>query len=166
VCLTATNAGAEPCPFGCGMHPYLTLGTAPIDPLELLVPAGTVLEANDRGLPVGSASVAGTGFDFRKARAIGTTRLDHCFDNLERDAAGRATVELRDPRRGARRSLWVDAAFPYLMVFSGDTLGDAARRSLAVEPMTCPPNAFRSGDDLVQLEPGGSWTGTWGITPT
>ena len=55
--------------------------------------------------------------------------------------------------------------FPYLMVFSGDTLADAARRSVAVEPMTCPPNAFRSGDDLVRLEPGASWTGTWGITP-
>jgi len=52
------------------------------------------------------------------------------------------------------------------MVFSGDTLGDAARRSLAVEPMTCPPNAFRSGTDVVHLEPGEAWTGTWGIGPS
>ena len=138
------------------MHPYLTVGKVPVDPLELRVPARTVLETNERCLPTGSASVAGTDFDFRNGRAIGTLRLDHCFADLDRDAAGRATVELRDPSGGARRTLWVDAAFPYLMVFSGDTLGDAARRSVAVEPMTCPPNAFRSGDDLVRLEPGGS----------
>ena len=163
--LTATNAGDGPCPFGCGMHPYLALRTAPVDPLELRVPARTVLEANERSLPTGTAPVAGTRFDFREPRAIGAARLDHCFADLERSPDGRATVELRDPSRGARRTLWVDDAFPYLMVFSGDTLGDAARRSLAVEPMTCPPNAFRSGDDLVRLEPGASWTGTWGITP-
>ena len=104
----------------------------------------------------------GTPFDFREPQPIGPLQLDHCFADLERSADGRATVELRDPGRGVRRTLWVDDAFPYLMVFSGDTLGDAARRSVAVEPMTCPPNAFRSGDDLVRLEPGASWTGDVG----
>jgi aldose 1-epimerase len=29
--------------------------------------------------------------------------------------------------------------------------------------MTCPPDAFRSGRDLVVLEPGQTWRGTWGI---
>jgi aldose 1-epimerase len=163
--LSAANAGDAPCPFGCGMHPYLTLGVAPVDGLELRVPADTVLQANERSLPTGSAPVAGTDFDFRAPRAIGALRLDHCFTGLERDAAGRATEVLRDTSAGTTRTLWADQAFPYLMVFSGDTLGDAARRSVAVEPMTCPPNAFRSGADLVVLEPGTTWTGTWGITP-
>ena len=52
------------------------------------------------------------------------------------------------------------------MLFTGDPLPDVDRRSLAVEPMTCPPNAFRSGEALIRLEPGGSFTSTWGITPT
>ena len=30
------------------------------------------------------------------------------------------------------------------------------RKALAVEPMTCPPDAFNSGVDLVVLEPGRS----------
>jgi aldose 1-epimerase len=60
-------------------------------------------------------------------------------------------------------SLWVDQSFPYLMIFSGDSLPNFNRRSLAVEPMTCPPNAFRTGDALVRLEPGSSLTSTWGI---
>ena len=51
------------------------------------------------------------------------------------------------------------------MVFTGDPLPDVSRRSLAVEPMTCPPNAFRTGEDLIQLEPGQSFTSSWGIDP-
>ena len=52
------------------------------------------------------------------------------------------------------------------MLFTGDPLPDVHRRfSLAVEPMTCPPNAFRTGDGLIRLEPGSSFTGTWGVAP-
>ena len=52
------------------------------------------------------------------------------------------------------------------MLFTGDTRPDVNRRSLAVEPMTCPPNAFRTGDSLIRLEPGESTTSAWGITPS
>ena len=31
--------------------------------------------------------------------------------------------------------------------------------------MTCPPNAFRTGEAVIRLEPGGSFTSTWGLTP-
>jgi aldose 1-epimerase len=51
------------------------------------------------------------------------------------------------------------------MVFSGDSLPDVNRRSLAVEPMTCAPNAFRSGEGLIRLAPGGSVTSLWGLAP-
>ena len=51
------------------------------------------------------------------------------------------------------------------MLFTGDPLPDVDRRSLAVEPMTCPPNAFRSGEALIRLEPGESFTSTWGLAP-
>ena len=60
-------------------------------------------------------------------------------------------------------SLWVDQSYPYVMLFSGDPLPNVNRRSLAVEPMTCPPNAFRTKDALIRLEPGSSFIGTWGI---
>jgi hypothetical protein len=49
------------------------------------------------------------------------------------------------------------------MVFTGEPLPDVNRRRLGVEPMTCPPNAFRTGDSLIRLEPGASVTTTWGI---
>jgi aldose 1-epimerase len=160
---TATNLGANACPYGSGAHPYLTLGTATIDRLLLRVPARCVLRSDERGLPVSTESVAGTAYDFRQPRRIGATKLDHAFTDLERDQDGLTHVDLRDPDHETQVTLWVDQSYPYLMVFSGDPLPDVNRRSLAVEPMTCPSNAFRTGNGLVRLEPGGSFTSTWGI---
>ena len=59
-------------------------------------------------------------------------------------------------------AVWVDESWPWLQVFTGD-LPDIRRRGLAVEPMTCPPQAFRTGEDVIRLEPGESWSGEWGI---
>ena len=162
---TATNLGTDPCPFGSGAHPYLTLGTATIDRLILSVPGRTVLRSDERGLPIGTEAVEDTEYDFRKPRPIGSTTLDHAFTDLERDEDGLARVELRDPDHDTQVSLWVDQSYPYLMLFSGDPLPNVRRRSLAVEPMTCPPNAFRTSENLIRLEPGASFTGTWGIAP-
>jgi len=159
----ARNLGTEACPYGSGQHPYLTLGTPTVDGLSLKVPAGTVLHSNDRGIPVGSSAVDGGEYDFRAARAIGSTRLDHAFTDLVRDGDGLARVSLDDPSSGAGLTLWVDDAYTHLMVFTGDPLPDVSRRAVAVEPMTCPPNAFRSGVDLVTLEPGESASSRWGI---
>ena len=158
---TATNVGSEAAPYGSGAHPYLRAGGAAVDSATLRIPARTVLRSNDRGLPVGSEPVEGSEFDFRSPRPIGATVLDHAFTDLERGDDGLARVELAD-----QVSLWVDESYPYLMIFTGDPLPDVARRSLAVEPMTCPPNAFRTGDHLIRLEPGASVTSAWGISPS
>jgi len=61
--------------------------------------------------------------------------------------------------------VWADERWPYVQLFTGDDTPDVARRALAVEPMTCPPNAFRTGDDLIRLEPGERVDGWWGIAP-
>ena len=162
---TATNLGEEPCPYGAGAHPYLRLGEDTIDRLVLGSPAQTVLYSNDRGIPTGSRSVDRTEYDFRKPHSIGRTKLDHAFTDLKRDAAGLSRVSLSDPDGESEVSLWVDEGYGYLMLITGDPLPDINRRSLAIEPMTCAPNAFRSGDGLLVLDPGQSFTATWGITP-
>jgi aldose 1-epimerase len=163
---TATNVGSDACPFGYGAHPYLTLGTDTVDELTLQVPARTVLVSNERSLPVGEQAVEGTDYDFLRARAIGATKLDTAFTTLQPDDDGVARVELRNPSSGGGITLWVDASYRHLMVFTGDPLPDVNRRSIAIEPMTCPPNAFRSGTDVIVLEAGASWAGAWGIRPT
>jgi aldose 1-epimerase len=156
----ATNLGPEPCPYGAGAHPYLAVEAELVDEVSLRVPAERVLEADERGLPVGSRPVEGTELDFRSPRQIGGARLDHCFADLARDDDGRVRVAL-----GGATTLWADESYPYVMIFTGDGLPDVARRSLAVEPMTCAPNAFRSGEGLIRLEPGESRAGLWGISP-
>jgi aldose 1-epimerase len=156
--IEATNVGGEPCPYGAGAHPYLAVHAERVDDVDLRVPAGTVLESNDRGLPVGESPVGGE-LDFREARRIGVAVLDHCFTGLERDPDGRARVQVGET------TLWADESWPYVMVFTGDPLPDVARRSVAVEPMTCAPNAFRTGAGLVVLEPGQTHSGAWGIEP-
>ena len=162
---TATNLGTEPCPYGTGFHPYLRLDPQRIDNLELQSPAATFYESDDHKIPTGRSTVAGTGFDFREPRPIGTTEMDHAFTDLERGADGRATVRLRDPATGDAVELWCDERYDYLMVFTGDALPDPPRRrtGLAVEPMTCAPNAFRTGDGLEILPPGATSSATWGL---
>jgi aldose 1-epimerase len=94
---TATNVGAQACPYGAGAHPYLTVGTETVDEAILRVPARTVLRSDDRGLPVGADPVDGTDYDFRAPRPIGATVLDHCLTDLERDGDGLARVSCGTP---------------------------------------------------------------------
>jgi aldose 1-epimerase len=161
---SATNTGRDACPYGSGQHPYLTVETDTIDTLVMRVPARAVIRADGRGIPVATAPVEGTEYDFREPRAIGTTKFDNAYTDLERGDDGLARVELRHPGDGTTVTLWLDGGYPYLQLFSGDTLPSASRRrGLAVEPMTCPANAFRSGESLLVLEPGESATAAWGI---
>jgi galactose mutarotase-like enzyme len=162
----ADNLGEADLPFGIGFHPYLTVGMPSVDQVRLKVPAERRLIADDRGLPVSTAPVGGTEFDFTDGRLIGVTRLDTAYTGLRRDPDGRVRVDLDHPDGGRGATLWADERFGYLMVFTGDTLDAGERRTaVAVEPMTCPPDAFRSGTAVTVLHPGGRWTGTWGITP-
>ncbi|MGD0881560.1 MAG: aldose 1-epimerase family protein [Acidimicrobiales bacterium] len=162
----AENIGPGDLPFGLGFHPYLTVGTTTVDQARLRVPARRRLISDDRGLPTGSVAVAGTEYDFTQGRPIGVTRLDTAFCDLSRDGDGRVRVEFDHPDGDAGATLWADERFGYLMVFTGDTLDEGSRRTaLAVEPMTCPPDAFRSGTDIAVLRPGARWSGSWGITP-
>jgi aldose 1-epimerase len=157
----ATNAGVRSCPFGMATHPYFRLPAA-VDDIELTVPARTRLLVDGRLLPIGAAKVAGSDFDFTSPRRIGPAQLDVAFGDVERDEAGVSAVVLAGG--GREITVWADAAYGWWQVFTGDTLhGERHRRSVAVEAMTCPPDAFRSGRDVVVLEPGDTWTASWGV---
>ena len=161
----AVNADRQPAPFGVGFHPYLTLGTASVDGLTLTVPGTTCLEpASPAGGPV-MVPVTGTPLDFTRPRRIGSTRLDNAFGSLVRGDDGRAVARLHDPDSARSVHLWVDDSYRYLMVYTADQVSRPERRraAVAIEPMTCPPDAFRTGVDLIELEPGESWQGTWGL---
>jgi aldose 1-epimerase len=160
---TTTNLGSTACPFGAGAHPWLRVGEGPVDAASLRVPAETAMWSDERCIPIRTAPVAGTELDFRTERSIGTTRIDNCFADLDRDADGITRVGLTAPD-GRGLEVWLDRSYPYVMLSTGDVLPDVDRRSIAIEPMTCPPNAFQSGESVIRLEPGQAFSGTWGIS--
>ncbi|MFC7495888.1 MULTISPECIES: aldose 1-epimerase family protein [unclassified Nocardioides] len=157
--LTATNVGDAAAPYGTGMHPYLTVGRR-IDECALTLPADTWCEMDDRGLPSSTQPVDGTAYDFREPRRIGDLVLDHPFGGVP---AG-STAVLADPDSGREVRLTVGEGYGWLHLFTGDPLPWGAREALAVEPTTAPPDAFRSGLDLVVLEPGATHTVSCTIT--
>jgi aldose 1-epimerase len=166
VSVSTRNLGSVAAPYGTGSHPYLTTGAATVDDCDLSLPAGLWQPSGERGIPDGAPrDVTGTAFDFRTSRRIGGTRLDHALTGLDRDARGRAWARLSSA--GTQVSLWAGPGYEWLQAFTGDTLDPSHRRkAVAIEPMTCPPNAFVSGVDLLILEPGDSVTHTWGIEVT
>ncbi len=164
---SATNLASTAAPYASGAHPYLCVGPGPVDGWELTLPASTRALVDDRLLPTGLEDVTGTPFDFRVARSIRDVGFDDGFTDLVRDPQGVATVVLADPATGRRVEIWVDERHRWLQVFSADDVPGTARRSLAVEPMTAPADAFRSGRDLVTLapagQPGDAVAASWGI---
>jgi len=161
---TATDTAAEPAPFGLGTHPYLR-PAASVEDTWLTVPARSRLLVDGRSLPIGAAKVAGSEFDYTTAKRIGAGRLDTAFGDVIRDPSGRHAVVLSGPDAPVT-SVWADASFGWWQVYTADSVAlPRRRRSIAVEPMTCPPDALRSGRDLIVLKPGETWTASWGITP-
>lgn len=168
VTTTAANVGDGALPFGLGFHPYLTAGAPRVDTCFLRLPARERLVLDARSLPTGEVQpVTGTELDFTSARAIGPARMDTPFTGLERDEDGMARAWLEDRDLGTGVELWMDEHFRHLMCYTADQVEDPSRRrgAVALEPMTCPPDALRSGTDLVVLEPGQEWRGAWGLRP-
>ncbi|MEO3823565.1 aldose 1-epimerase family protein [Actinomadura sp. B10D3] len=158
--MSARNAGTLTAPYGHGAHPYLTVGE-PIDACAVTLGADRYQPVDERMIPSGpSLDVTGTPYDLRKGPVLSDRRIDTAFTGLNRDGSGRVRVTLAGADRAVR--LWADEAHPWMMIFTADTTPDP-RRGLGVEPMTCPPNAFASGEGVVDLEPGARFDGTWGI---
>ncbi|WP_235834639.1 aldose 1-epimerase family protein [Actinomadura logoneensis] len=162
VTVTAANHGRGAAPYGHGAHPYLSVGE-PVDDCLVQIPGDLYLPVDDRMVPHGPPHpVEGTGYDLRSGRRLGSLQIDRAFTGLHRDDTGRAWVHLAGTNR--RTSFWLDHTHPWLMIYTADTVPPEWRRQgLGVEPMTCPPNAFATGTDVVRLEPGATHSGSWGI---
>ncbi|GAA3137133.1 aldose 1-epimerase family protein [Planomonospora alba] len=158
--LTAENTGSAAAPYGCGPHPWLLAGGG-VEEYELHVPARKVLLVDELLLPRALEDVAGTPYDFTVARAVGGTAVDHAFTGLVPDAGGSVAVRVSGPDGGVEVR-WQAAELPWVQVCTGTGLGHAG---LAVEPMTCPPDAFNSGTDLIVLRPGEKTEASWTIAP-
>ncbi|MES2460058.1 MAG: hypothetical protein V4671_05700, partial [Armatimonadota bacterium] len=163
---TVANAGEQTAPVGAGFHPYFTVGSEQIDADTLQVPFESILEFDPGILPTGRVfSVEGTPLDFREPRSIGNTAFNTCYLNPVRDSAGHLVIRLASSGVSRRLGIWMDEAFNYVVLYSGDPLPEShRRRSLAIEPMTCGSDAFNHEQwGLVALPPGQTMSGSWGV---
>lgn len=161
--VTAANPGPATLPYGVCPHPYLIAGSAPLDDWSLVIPADRFLQVTpDRLLPVREVTVEGHGFDFRREKVLGRVEIDHAFTGISRDSRGTARVCVYDPSGTGVELAW-GREWPWVQVHTGDKPSGPDRLGLAVEPMTCPPDAFNSGRDVVQLAPGQEHAGSWSI---
>jgi aldose 1-epimerase len=170
--VSARNDSAEAAPWGTAPHPYLVAGEGRVDDWTLELPAAQVLEVTpDRLIPTELTSVEANDperFDFRIARAIGAVEIDHAYSGLIRGSDGIATVRLTDTEGAGVEMSW-DASCPWVQVHTADKPDPATSRlGLAVEPMTCAPDAFNAGSydydaGLLVVEPEASVTASWRI---
>ncbi|HWE87872.1 MAG TPA: aldose 1-epimerase family protein [Pseudonocardiaceae bacterium] len=161
---TVRNLGDEPVPFGVGTHPYPRAGTSAIDACELRLAAATVLPLDpDTMVPSGPAvPVDGTEYDFRTPRSLAGASLDTPFGGCEPAEDGLIHHRLTGQDGGVE--LWAEPDFRWVQVFLTDGF-PGQDSAVAIEPMTCPPDALNSGVDLIVLPPRETWTGRWGIHP-
>jgi aldose 1-epimerase len=159
---TLMNDSAAAAPFVLGAHPYLRVGDAAVEDLQLTVAADTRLVTDERLIPRSSAPVEGD-VDFRSGRSVADIAVDVALTDLHyEDGKARHTLAAAD---GSAVSLWQDETCRYVHVYVS-TLYPGRTRAVAVEPMTGPANAFNSGDGLRWLPPGGSFSMEWGIDYT
>lgn len=143
--ITAKNIGAQNAPYGIGWHPYLTVGKK-IDDCTLRIPAKKIMEVRtDKELiPTGKLLDSTFGSE---PRTIGDTQLDTCFAELVDHSVRFENIEL-----------WMDESMQYFQSYTPDE-----RMSLAVEPMSCAPDAFNNGRGLVTLAPQDEVTHRFGL---
>lgn len=159
--ITATNTGTEALPYGACPHPYLVAGNSPMNEWTLTLPAGSFLETSpDRLLPLREVAVEGGTFDFRAGKSLRGIQVDHAFTRLSRGPDGFAAVSVVDPS-GTGVELVSGPEWPWLQICTGDKAQGPDRLGVAVEPMTCPPDAFNSGTDVVRLVPGERHIASW-----
>ncbi|MBC7841721.1 MAG: aldose epimerase [Gemmatimonadaceae bacterium] len=163
VAASITNTGAQAAPVAMGFHPYFTVGSVLVDSDTLTLPFAEVLEFEQliptgRVLPVDEARL-----DFRTPRAIGSTQFNHCFARPTRGADGLVRVRLANGSMSL--AVWMDESFDYCVVYTGDALpSGVARRSIAIEPMTCGSDALNHPEwGLRRLESGSTLAGRWGV---
>ncbi len=162
--LKATNIGRTSCPYGAAAHPYLAIPGGKADEAVLRIPAATWMAVDARLAPTGRRPTAGSPYEYDGVAPIGPRQADNAFTDLQRLPGGRVEASLTAPD-GRTTVLWGDESVRWWQLFTGDALPERWRRTaVAVEPMTCGPNALNSGDDLVILEPGEAHRLTWGLT--
>lgn len=162
VTVAVLNTGDLPAPVAVGAHPYLRVGDTPTDRLTLHIDADTAHALDDTHIPRERFPVAGTRWELRTGRAAPEAPAHATFEHAGTD---RELVHALVAPDGRAVELRADPLFRFTQLYLADQLAtdEGPRRAVAVEPMTAPPNALRSGIGMRELEPGATLRAGFGI---
>ena len=139
----AKNRSSSPAPFQIGFHPYFTFSDYWSLSSDL---PGALLEYKDRFFPDGSSMV----IDPFLLESASAGNLDNTFMH-----SGALTFTTE------RRKVLIDRKnFNYLVLYNGPY---SEGISVAVEPMSAPPDAFNNEIGLVTIMPGSSFRASFSI---
>lgn len=136
--LSVSNAGNQPMPAGCGLHPYFMRRLwSDDDIVELQVPVTARYPANGC-LPVAQAVRDTTCDRVRAGGPLGSTELDDVF------AIARFEAEIRWPASGVRATLLASDNFGHVVIYSPRAApGSSSPRGwFCVEPTTTVNDGF------------------------
>jgi aldose 1-epimerase len=153
--ISVKNTGTKILPLGVGWHPYFTLDTD-VDDLQLKMPNVSTIEVDESMIPTGKKDSMN---DYENLIQIHDTQFDTGFEILNKNEV--ATIKIYNPVNNLTLESWQktgDKGFNYVQVFT-----PPGRKSIAIEPMTCPANAFNSKESLIELLPQDEWLGSFGV---
>lgn len=160
--VSAYNNGDRKAPWALAIHPWLSNGRHgygdEIDghnaECHLTIPGDTHVTVNDNLIPTGTEPVDGTKYDLRGDPALVDQPFDDAWTDLRHDEDGTVTAVFTRPD-GVQVRLGGDETITSFQVCTGT--GFAAYKhpaGVAVEPQTAYANAFNTGIDLIEIEPG------------
>ena len=153
ITVLSENIGDISTPYGVSIHTYLVAGeSVKNNELFLQIPADQFLVVDaERLLPIKLQPVDGSNFDFINSKKISDQFIDHAFKYSSKYP--RSISLLNAEGQGAE--MIFDEQSKWIQIHTADRdLQADSRMAVAIEPMTCPPDAFNSGIDLIVLEPG------------
>ncbi len=157
----ARNDGTEPLPYGVGFHPWFAPGGTPLDECTLQLGAASRVTVDERLLPTGAVPVDGD-FDIREPRSLRGVAFDDAWADPLLDADGRSWARL-GWADGSTVEIWADSEAAAWQICTGDEVEGVRRAGVAIEPMSCIADAFRTGDHLIVIEPGDTHELAWGM---
>ncbi len=136
------NKCEQPIPIGDGWHPYFTTGSK-TNNLKIQLPQGAKqLELSESLIPTGNYLQRN---QFSSPTLLYTTQLDHCFELDKTD--GIVETRLLDQSKNICIVIW-QQGYGFIQAYTPPD-----RQSIAIEPMTCAPDAFNNKNGLIILKP-------------
>ncbi len=164
ITVTANNSGKETAPFAPGWHPYFKTSEQGIEDLVFTLNADKIILLNDKNIPLdGNKAFANLNdfpmLDFRESilktkRKINGRVLDNCFSNLKIEEDGYSRASIFNPDNELKITMFQKDGVT--LAFTGDTLAQRKRNSIAIEPMKFITNAFNRNEltEEVLIKPG------------